>query len=228
MGANQHAQRAPTPLASSSLGPGALARGYPPLSRTSLTPLNGAGRGGRGGLASGGGALETRGNGRGWVGAADKGGKPRGRGGAATVGNGNGTLDILNEQNRGPRTTRARSQRTAPAVLRHTRGQGGTTTGNGNGDALNFLANREQYNRPDFPTKYEHARFFVIKSYSEDDVHKSIKYNVWASTPNGNKRLELAYQEAQTRLGVKPGGCPVFFFFSVTFLCSCNRCCCFY
>ncbi|XP_010257810.1 PREDICTED: YTH domain-containing family protein 2-like [Nelumbo nucifera] len=44
-----------------------------------------------------------------------------------------------------------------------------------------------------------------------DDVHKSIKYNVWASTPNGNKKLDVAYQEAQE----KPDGCPVFLFFSV-------------
>ncbi|KAJ0692989.1 putative YTH domain-containing protein [Helianthus annuus] len=55
--------------------------------------------------------------------------------------------------------------------------------------------NREQYNHPDFP----------------DDVHKSIKYNVWASTQNGNKKLDAAYQKAQQ----KSGSCPVFLFFSV-------------
>ncbi|KAL0436760.1 UNVERIFIED_CONTAM: YTH domain-containing protein ECT2 [Sesamum radiatum] len=70
---------------------------------------------------------------------------------------------------------------------------------------------REQYNRPDFPETYADAKFFIIKSYSEDDVHKSIKYNVWASTLNGNKKLDAAYQDAQQR----PGGCPVFLFFSV-------------
>lgn len=42
-------------------------------------------------------------------------------------------------------------------------------------------------------------------------MHKSIKYNVWASTPNGNKKLDAAYQEAQQN----SGGCPVFLFFSV-------------
>ena len=36
----------------------------------------------------------------------------------------------------------------------------------------------------------EWARFYVIKSYSEDDIHKSIKYSVWASTENGNRNLE--------------------------------------
>lgn len=54
-------------------------------------------------------------------------------------------------------------------------------------------------------------KFFVIKSYSEDDIHKSIKYNVWASTQNGNKKLDAAYQEAQQ----KSGGCPIFLLFSV-------------
>ncbi|KAK4706702.1 hypothetical protein R3W88_033741 [Solanum pinnatisectum] len=33
----------------------------------------------------------------------------------------------------------------------------------------------------------------------EDDVHNSIKYNIWASTPNGNKKLDVAYQEAQQK-----------------------------
>ncbi|XP_062206509.1 YTH domain-containing protein ECT4-like [Phragmites australis] len=74
---------------------------------------------------------------------------------------------------------------------------------------------KNAYNLPDFVTKYEQALFFVIKSYSEDDVHKSIKYNVWASTPNGNKRLENAYRLAQERMAEKGTKCPVFFFFSV-------------
>lgn len=72
----------------------------------------------------------------------------------------------------------------------------------------------EHYNQPDFAVEYEHAKFFIIKSYSEDDVHKSIKYNMWASTPNGNKKLDAAYREAQ----VIAGGCPVFLFFSVSAL----------
>ncbi|BBM96721.1 YTH domain-containing family protein [Marchantia polymorpha subsp. ruderalis] len=191
-------------IASPTLGPGALARGYPPLGRVMQSP-NGSGRGGRGMPGSG---MDSRSNGgRGWIGV-DK-GKPRGGRGAGPLGNGSGNLDILNEQNRGPRTTRIRSQRTTPGVLRHTRGQGAGA--NGSNEALSAVANRELYNRPDFQTKYDQAKFFVIKSYSEDDVHKSIKYNVWASTPNGNKRLEGAYQDAQTR----QGPCPVFFFFSV-------------
>ncbi|KAH9288489.1 hypothetical protein KI387_032606 [Taxus chinensis] len=82
-------------------------------------------------------------------------------------------------------------------------------------EILSVLGDRNSYNRSDFITKYHDAKFFVIKSYSEDDIHKSIKYNVWASTPNGNQKLNQAYQDAQLRAGDKPGGCPIFFFFSV-------------
>ncbi|WRX34117.1 YTH domain - like 8 [Theobroma cacao] len=66
------------------------------------------------------------------------------------------------------------------------------------------------YNRPDFRTDYENAKFFIIKSFSEDNVHKSIKYNVWASTPHGNKKLDAAYCEAKE----KKETCPVFLLFS--------------
>ncbi|KAE8733423.1 Detected protein of confused Function [Hibiscus syriacus] len=69
----------------------------------------------------------------------------------------------------------------------------------------------EQYNKEDFPEHYSDAKFFVIKSYSEDDVHKSIKYNVWASTTTGNKKLDAAFHEAKE----KPNSCPVFLLFSV-------------
>ncbi|XP_024959569.1 YTH domain-containing protein 2-like isoform X5 [Cynara cardunculus var. scolymus] len=67
------------------------------------------------------------------------------------------------------------------------------------------------YNRPDFVTTYEKAKFFVIKSFSEDNVHRSIKYGVWASTPLGNRKLDAAYQEAQEA----GGSYPIFLFFSV-------------
>ncbi|KAJ4874427.1 evolutionarily conserved C-terminal region 8 [Raphanus sativus] len=57
--------------------------------------------------------------------------------------------------------------------------------------------------------------FFVIKSYREDDIHKSIKYSVWSSTLNGNKKLDSAYQESQKKVAEKSGTCHVFLFFSV-------------
>ncbi|KAH3766742.1 YTH family RNA binding protein Mmi1 [Pelomyxa schiedti] len=52
------------------------------------------------------------------------------------------------------------------------------------------------------------ARFFVIKSFSEDDIHKSIKYEIWASTDTGNARLDCAYKESSL-LG------PIYLMFSV-------------
>ncbi|KAI3882909.1 hypothetical protein MKW92_000416 [Papaver armeniacum] len=94
--------------------------------------------------------------------------------------------------------------------------------GNGNTDLLgeqntggDIIISADNYNREDFSVNYVDAKFFVIKSYSEDDVHKSIKYNVWSSTPNGNKRLENAYEDAQKISAGKPSGCPIFLFFSV-------------
>jgi hypothetical protein len=68
----------------------------------------------------------------------------------------------------------------------------------------------------DFFVKYEDARFFIIKSYSEENVFRSIQYGVWASTPNGNKKLDDAYRDAQGRAVGKRHGCPVILFFSVS------------
>jgi len=77
---------------------------------------------------------------------------------------------------------------------------------------LLLIPNKKEYDGEDFSEDYSDAKFFVIKSYSEDDIHKSIKYNVWASTLNGNKKLDAAYHEAKE----KPGDCPVFLLFSVS------------
>jgi hypothetical protein len=52
------------------------------------------------------------------------------------------------------------------------------------------------------------ARYFVIKSYTEDDVHKSLKYEIWSSTDPGNKRLDKAFKDCA-------GRGPIYLFFSV-------------
>lgn len=54
----------------------------------------------------------------------------------------------------------------------------------------------------------ENSLFFVIKSFSEEDVHKAIKYNVWTSTKNGNQTLSNSYKLAKERGG------DVYLFFS--------------
>ncbi|CAE1286703.1 YTHDF [Acanthosepion pharaonis] len=73
---------------------------------------------------------------------------------------------------------------------------------------LEKLRSVNQYNPKDFNLNPKGARFFIIKSYSEDDIHRSIKYNIWCSTEHGNKRLDGAYRERE-------GKGPVYLFYSV-------------
>ncbi|GAU24401.1 hypothetical protein TSUD_391100 [Trifolium subterraneum] len=82
-------------------------------------------------------------------------------------------------------------------------------------DEFAFTVCRDRYNLPDFQTKYETAKFYMIKSFNEDDIHKSIKYDVWTSTPHGNKKLNAAFQNAEAKLTETGTQCPVFLFFSV-------------
>lgn len=42
----------------------------------------------------------------------------------------------------------------------------------------------------------ENSFFYVIKSFSEEDVHKAIKYNSWTSTKTGNNTLSNSYKIA--------------------------------
>lgn len=114
---------------------------------------------------------------------------------------------ILGEQNMGPRSNKPRAPLMSPIALKAY-----TSTGNLDG---NIVVHADQYNREDFSLDYLDAKFFVIKSYSEDDVHKSIKYNVWSSTSSGNKKLDIAYEEVQRTSVGKQRQCPVFLFFSV-------------
>lgn len=82
-------------------------------------------------------------------------------------------------------------------------------------DQLRMSSQRSNYNKEDFKTEYDCAKFYVIKSYSEDDIHKSVKYDVWSSTPNGNKKLESAFRNAEGKASETGTKCPVFLFFSV-------------
>ncbi|KAD6795481.1 hypothetical protein E3N88_06377 [Mikania micrantha] len=75
-------------------------------------------------------------------------------------------------------------------------------------EKMGILLAHDKYNLETFQTKYDNAKFYVVKSYSEDDVHKSIKYDVWSSTPNGNKKFDAAFRDAD-------GKANIFLFFSV-------------
>ncbi|XVF42083.1 hypothetical protein PTKIN_Ptkin01aG0331600 [Pterospermum kingtungense] len=120
-------------------------------------------------------------------------------------------IDGLSELNKGPRVKGYKNQDDlAPATLA-VKDQNLPLTENAKENSVSLVPDMEQYNKEDFPESYSDAKFFVIKSYSEDDVHKSIKYNVWASTSTGNKKLDAAFHEAKDR----PNRCPVFLLFSV-------------
>ncbi|KAI9187279.1 hypothetical protein LWI28_026310 [Acer negundo] len=148
-------------------------------------------------------------NGRGWY-AVDNKNKPRGRGNGA-YGFGKDSVDGLNELNKGPRAKGFKNQEGFDSITQAVKGQNFPSSESGTGDNLSSIPDKEKYNGEDFPDSYSDAMFFVIKSYSEDDVHKSVKYNMWTSTPNGNKKLDAAYRNAKE----KTGDCPVFLLFSV-------------
>ena len=52
------------------------------------------------------------------------------------------------------------------------------------------------------------SSFYVIKSFSEEDVHKSIKYGVWSSSNNGNQTLTNSFTLSKEKNG------SVYLFFS--------------
>jgi hypothetical protein len=69
------------------------------------------------------------------------------------------------------------------------------------------LHSQNKYNPSELTLNLTNARYFVIKSYAEDDIHRSIKYSMWTSTEHGNRRLDQAFKEQK--------GKPVFLFYSV-------------
>ncbi|XP_040193892.1 YTH domain-containing family protein 2 isoform X4 [Rana temporaria] len=73
---------------------------------------------------------------------------------------------------------------------------------------LEKLRTLNNYNPKDFDCNPKFGRVFIVKSYSEDDIHRSIKYNVWCSTEHGNKRLDAAYRSLNSKG-------PVYLLFSV-------------
>ena len=64
---------------------------------------------------------------------------------------------------------------------------------------LERLKSENQYNPRELSLDLKNARYFVIKSYSEDDIHRSIKYNIWTSTEHGNKRLNEAWNDTKNK-----------------------------
>ncbi|XP_023654565.1 YTH domain-containing family protein 1 isoform X1 [Paramormyrops kingsleyae] len=85
---------------------------------------------------------------------------------------------------------------------------GGLGPGGDPHPVLEKLRATHSYNPKDFDWNLKMGRVFIIKSYSEDDIHRSIKYSIWCSTEHGNKRLDGAYRS----LGAKG---PLYLLFSV-------------
>ena len=48
---------------------------------------------------------------------------------------------------------------------------------------------------------HSNSKFFLIKSFSEEDAHKSIKYGVWSSSKNWNLTLSNAFQVTKEKNG---------------------------
>ncbi|KAH9950289.1 YTH-domain-containing protein [Amylocystis lapponica] len=99
----------------------------------------------------------------------------------------------------------------------HSQSRGHSHSGSQSGSGEGFIGSpidvptliaTKGYNPVDFDTRPLFARYFVIKSYTEDDVHKSLKYEIWSSTDPGNKRLDKAFKECA-------GRGPIYLFFSV-------------
>lgn len=66
-------------------------------------------------------------------------------------------------------------------------------------EIVHKLHAENNYNPKEFSFNLTNARYFVIKSYAEDDIHRSIKYSIWTSTEHGNKRLDSAYREQKSK-----------------------------
>lgn len=43
---------------------------------------------------------------------------------------------------------------------------------------------------------YQNAYYFVMRSTTYDDIHKAMKYGVWTSTPNNNKKIDSLFKQA--------------------------------
>ncbi|KAK6163787.1 hypothetical protein DH2020_000651 [Rehmannia glutinosa] len=115
----------------------------------------------------------TRINGRGWMNVDNK-YRTRGRGNGF-YNYGNDGMDGLNELNRGPRAKISKNPKGFTPVALVVKGKNIplTITADSEKEKLSVTPDREQYNRPDFPETYADAKFFIIKSYSEDDVNTS-------------------------------------------------------
>uniref|UniRef100_A0A0A9FDF4 YTH domain-containing family protein n=1 Tax=Arundo donax TaxID=35708 RepID=A0A0A9FDF4_ARUDO len=118
-------------------------------------------------------------------------------------------VHLLNEHSLGD-SEKLSSQRTSAIIVKSYTSR--LPVGNPEGT---IVIKTDQYNRDDLRVDYTYAKFFVIKSIGESDVHKSIKYGVWSSSSSGNSKLDSAFRDADRISRRNSTKCPVFLFFSV-------------
>ena len=91
-----------------------------------------------------------------------------------------------------------------------TSGDGGGSGGGGSkasksvsqSELVGKLKSENRYNPSELAINTLNARFFVIKSYAEDDIHRSINYNIWTSTDHGKRRLDQAFRDPKGKGGI--------------------------
>ena len=128
-----------------------------------------------------------------------------GRGSSNQQGGGAGKMQGVGGSNQGGGTGKGRARRTQEGgQSQQSSGVGGGSGGlarsgtnkNGNqSEVVGRLKAENKYNPSEMTLNMTNARFFVIKSYAEDDIHRSIKYSIWTSTEHGNRRLDQAFRE---------------------------------
>ncbi|CAM9676904.1 unnamed protein product, partial [Scytosiphon promiscuus] len=62
---------------------------------------------------------------------------------------------------------------------------------------IQFPAHVSLINAPSFNPEaaaVDGTRFFVIKTFSEDDIHRSVKLSVWSGGETSNRRLDSAFR----------------------------------
>ena len=84
---------------------------------------------------------------------------------------------------------------------------------------------QDEYNLPGFITRYANAKFFVIKSYSKENLLSSIRHGVWKKTSMVNQNLNAAYTLAASSLeqmveggasSASSSNCHIFLLFSAS------------
>jgi hypothetical protein len=94
------------------------------------------------------------------------------------------------------------SRRTQGSASQSSSGGGGSKDSKSSGQSELVGKLKSEKNPGDLTISTTNARFFVIKSYAEDDIHRSIKYDIWTSTEHGNRRLDQAYREQKGKGGI--------------------------